>query len=51
MKDQLKCALIGAGNVAWHLGPELENSGYAVKEVFSRNSKNAKALVERGEII
>lgn len=47
MKDQLNCALIGAGNVAWHLGPVLENAGYAVREVYSRNAKNAKALIER----
>jgi len=43
----LNCALIGAGNVAWHLGPALENAGYAVSEVYSRNPQNAKALIER----
>ena len=47
MAEGLRCALIGAGNVAWHLGPELENAGYAVLEVYSRNPKNAAALVEK----
>ena len=37
-------AIIGSGNVAWHLAPELENAGNRVLEVFSRNAKNAKAL-------
>ena len=47
MANSIDCTLIGAGNVAWHLGPELENSGYTVREVYSRDQKNAKALVER----
>ena len=47
MAEGLRCALIGAGNVAWHLGPELENAGYAVHEVYSRNPRNAATLVER----
>jgi predicted short-subunit dehydrogenase-like oxidoreductase (DUF2520 family) len=40
-------ALIGAGNVAWHLAPALDNTGYAVRAVYSRKSKNASALAER----
>ncbi len=40
-------SIIGAGNLAWHLGPALDNAGYAVREVFSRNSKNARKLTER----
>lgn len=39
--------LIGSGNVAWHLGPALENAGYPVIEIFSREKRNAKALVKR----
>lgn len=40
-------SIIGAGNVAWHLAIALDNAGYAVKEVFSRNARNATAVVER----
>lgn len=40
-------AFIGSGNLAWHLAPELENAGYAVREVYSRKKKNAVALAER----
>ncbi len=37
--------IIGAGNLAWHLAPALDNAGYAVREVYSRNPKNAKSLM------
>ena len=40
-------AIIGAGNLAWHLAPALDNCGYAVKEVYSRDRKNAGVLVKR----
>jgi predicted short-subunit dehydrogenase-like oxidoreductase (DUF2520 family) len=40
-------ALIGSGNLAWHLAPALDNVGYAVREVFSRKRKNAVALADR----
>lgn len=43
----IDCAIIGAGNVAWHLGPELENAGYSIREVYSRSSESAKAIIER----
>jgi len=43
----LKVSLIGAGNVAWHLAPALDNAGYSVIEVYSRTQKSAKALVNR----
>jgi len=33
--------------VAWHLAPALENAGHPIKEVYSRNPKTAKFLVER----
>ena len=38
---------IGSGNLAWHLAPALDNVGYSVKEVFSRDPKHARALVGR----
>lgn len=40
-------SIIGAGNLAWHLAPALDNVGYAVREVHSRNRKNAELLTER----
>ena len=47
MADYYDIAIVGSGNVAWHLAPELENSGHRVVEIFSRNPKNAKALQKR----
>ncbi len=47
MADYLNIAIIGAGNLAWHLGPELENMGHRVVEVYSRNPKHAKQLQGR----
>lgn len=40
-------SIIGSGNVAWHLAPALDNMGYVVKEVYSRNPKRAKELTGR----
>ncbi len=40
-------AFIGSGNLAWHLAPMLDNAGYSVQEVYSRDLKNAKALVAK----
>jgi predicted short-subunit dehydrogenase-like oxidoreductase (DUF2520 family) len=40
-------SIIGSGNVAWHLAPALDNAGYSVREVYSRNHKHAEALVGR----
>lgn len=40
-------SFIGAGNLAWHLAPALDNVGYAVREVYSKKRKNAIALAER----
>jgi len=45
--DTYNIAIIGSGNVAWHLAPELENAGHRVVEVFSRNVKNANAIIKR----
>ncbi len=47
MADTYNIAIIGSGNVAWHLAPELENAGHRVVEVFSRNVKNANAIIKR----
>lgn len=40
-------SFIGSGNLAWHLAPALDNAGYIVREVYSKNYKHAQALVGR----
>ena len=43
----MEVSFIGSGNLAWHLAAALDNTGYAVREIFSRHPSNASALVER----
>jgi predicted short-subunit dehydrogenase-like oxidoreductase (DUF2520 family) len=38
-------SFIGSGNLAWHLAQALDNTDFAVREVYSRNPKHAAALV------
>lgn len=40
-------SIIGAGNLAWHLAPALDNAGYAIREVYSRSPKHARELSDR----
>lgn len=40
-------SFIGSGNLAWHLAPALDNTDFAVREIYSRNPAHAAALVER----
>jgi len=47
MTKSASVSFIGSGNLAWHLAPALDNSGFAVKEVYSKNSIHAEELVER----
>jgi predicted short-subunit dehydrogenase-like oxidoreductase (DUF2520 family) len=47
MHSRSTVTFIGAGNLAWHLAPALDNAGYSVSEVFSRDRKNAEALVKK----
>jgi predicted short-subunit dehydrogenase-like oxidoreductase (DUF2520 family) len=47
MHSRPTVTFIGAGNLAWHLAPALDNAGYSVSEVFSRDRKNAEALVKK----
>lgn len=48
MKEKIRTlAFIGAGNLAWHLAPALDNAGYPVREVYSRNDRNARQLASR----
>jgi predicted short-subunit dehydrogenase-like oxidoreductase (DUF2520 family) len=45
--DYFNLAIVGSGNLAWHLAPELENVGHRIVEIFSPKLKNAKALQKR----
>ena len=47
MTKSIAVTFIGAGNLAWHLAPALDNAGYVVKEVYSRDRRNAESLLER----
>lgn len=47
MVEYYNIAMIGAGNVAWHLAPALENAGHKVVDIYSRNRHNAVALQKR----
>ncbi len=47
MAEQIKLSFIGSGNLAWHLAPALENAGFVVTEVYSRNPRHAEDLTER----
>jgi predicted short-subunit dehydrogenase-like oxidoreductase (DUF2520 family) len=42
-----KIAILGAGNVAWHLAPALENVGHEVTEVYARDIRQAAKITER----
>lgn len=44
---KFKIAIIGAGNVAWHLAPALEDAGHDLTEVYARNPKSASQIAER----
>lgn len=41
-----RIALIGAGNVATHLGKALKQAGYSIIQVFSRTQESASELAE-----
>ena len=40
-------SFIGSGNLAWHLAPALDNAGFVVKEVYSRNARHTESLTGR----
>ncbi len=46
-KPGYKIAILGAGNVAWHLAPALEAAGHTVICVYSRTLNHAQALAEK----
>ena len=43
----MNVVMIGSGNVAWHLAPALENIGYKIVAVSSRNINHAEMLTQR----
>ena len=43
----MNVTFIGAGNLAWHLAPALDNTDFPVREVYSRDPRHAAALVEK----
>jgi predicted short-subunit dehydrogenase-like oxidoreductase (DUF2520 family) len=40
-------AIIGTGNLAWHLAPALENAGHTITEVYSRDLHRANKITGR----
>ena len=42
-----KIAIVGTGNVAWHLAPALESAECSVVEVYGRQPEKAQALANR----
>ncbi len=47
MSEFFKVAIVGAGNVGWHLALSLENAGHYVTDIYSRHLRTAKALSKR----
>jgi predicted short-subunit dehydrogenase-like oxidoreductase (DUF2520 family) len=43
----MNVTFIGSGNLAWHLAPALDNTDFAVREVYSPNAKHAAALIDK----
>lgn len=47
MAQYYDIAIIGSGNVAWHLSQALENAGHNIHLVYDRKLKRAEALVAK----
>lgn len=43
----MRISFVGAGNVAWHLAQALENAGHHIVEIYSRDARNARRLVNK----
>ncbi|MEZ4901213.1 MAG: Rossmann-like and DUF2520 domain-containing protein [Spirosomataceae bacterium] len=43
----MRISFVGAGNVAWHLAQALEHAGHHIIEVYSRDTRNARRLVNK----
>lgn len=50
MNKQISFSLIGAGNAAHSLVPELVNNGFKVNSIISRSLNSAKDLAEKNQI-
>jgi predicted short-subunit dehydrogenase-like oxidoreductase (DUF2520 family) len=44
---KFKIAILGAGNVVWHLAPSLEDAGHEITEVYARDINKAAQITER----
>jgi len=44
---KFKVAILGTGNVAWHLAPALEEAGHTVTEVYGRDITKAHQVTKR----
>lgn len=44
---KFKIAIIGTGNVAWHLAPALEEAGHTVTEIYGRSEKKAAFITQK----
>jgi predicted short-subunit dehydrogenase-like oxidoreductase (DUF2520 family) len=44
---KFKIAILGAGNVVWHLAPALENAGHIITEVYARDLSKAESIISR----
>ncbi|PSL05797.1 Rossmann-like and DUF2520 domain-containing protein [Cecembia rubra] len=44
---KFKVALLGTGNVAWHLAPALEEAGHTVTEVYGRDLDKVQQVTNR----
>ncbi len=44
---KFKIAILGAGNVAWHLAPALEDAGHEITEIYARDIRSAEEITER----
>ena len=44
---KFKIAILGTGNVAWHLAPALEDAGHTVTEIYGRDLSKAASLTNR----
>jgi predicted short-subunit dehydrogenase-like oxidoreductase (DUF2520 family) len=47
MPNETSITFIGSGNLAWHLAPALEKTGYGINAIYSRDLTNAAALAKR----
>lgn len=47
MSKFFKVAVIGSGNVAWHLARALEDSGHFITDIYSRRLEHAEQLATR----